>query len=302
MTDEDKTLLGFIGLGTMGEPMALNLLRSEHPLVVWNRSAEKMAILAQAGAQTARNPSELFGGAKTVFLMLASESAIDEVLGRGTSDFAPMVADHLIVNMGTPSPGYSEDLARDLRFAGARYVEAPVSGQRGPAQSGQLVAMLAGEGRDVEAVKPLLHYMCREVIMCGAVPKAVATKLASNVFVGTMMAALAESVNYARHLDVDLQTFLELMTTGPMASPLIRMKLPKLIEQDFSVQASIATVLATTELITSSASAKGVAVPLLALSGSLYEAARSLGYEGDDVTAVILALERMGDPSPDRDQ
>src|SRR3954469_9265668 len=99
--------IGFIGLGVMGQAMALNLRRAGTPLVVWNRSAEKSALLRAAGAVVAESAAEVFERARIVILMLADGSAIDAVLGRGTPRFAANVSDRLIVHMGTTSPDYS---------------------------------------------------------------------------------------------------------------------------------------------------------------------------------------------------
>ncbi|MCZ4610099.1 NAD(P)-binding domain-containing protein, partial [Streptomyces sp. Lzd4kr] len=84
--------VGFIGLGVMGQPMALNLARAGTPLVVWNRSTDRCAPLRAAGAEIAASPAEVFARADTVILMLADETALDTVLGRGTPDFAAHVA------------------------------------------------------------------------------------------------------------------------------------------------------------------------------------------------------------------
>src|ERR1700741_601613 len=176
-TDMD---IGFIGLGVMGTPMALNLARSGTPLVVWNRSADKAELLRDAGAAVAASPDEVFQRASIVILMLANEPAIDHTLGRGTSRFAANVAQHTIVNMGTTSPGYSHGLEAEIRAAGGSYVEAPVSGSRKPAEAAQLVAMLAGEHEAVERVRPLLQPMCHEAFVCGPVPGALLMKLAVN--------------------------------------------------------------------------------------------------------------------------
>lgn len=161
--------LGFIGLGVMGQPMALNLARAGVPLVVWNRSAARSEPLRAAGVAVARSPAELFGRARVVILMLAHEAAIDAVLGRGGPDFAAQVAGHTIVHMGTTSPDYSRGLEADVRAAGGGYVEAPVSGSRTPAEAGELVAMLAGEPAALEEVRPRLEPMCREIVVCGRV-------------------------------------------------------------------------------------------------------------------------------------
>jgi 3-hydroxyisobutyrate dehydrogenase len=137
--------IGFIGLGVMGQPMALNLARAGTALVVWNRSADSTEPLRAAGARIATSSTEVFKQARVVILMLADGAAIDAVLGRGTSEFAVNVAQHTIVHMGTTSPSYSLGLEAEIRAAGGSYVEAPVSGSRKPAEAGQLVAMLAGE-------------------------------------------------------------------------------------------------------------------------------------------------------------
>jgi 3-hydroxyisobutyrate dehydrogenase len=159
--------VGFIGLGSMGEPMALNLVRAGTKAIVWNRSPEKARTLAAAGAVVAADAAEVFARADTVILMLADGSAIDAVLDRRAPGFADRARDHTIVHMGTTSPAYSRGLEAALRSVGGRYVEAPVSGSRKLAEAGQLVAMLAGEANDVAIVRPLLKPMCREAIVCG---------------------------------------------------------------------------------------------------------------------------------------
>ena len=93
--------VGFIGLGVMGQPMALNLARSDTPLVVWNRSPERTQPLLDLGADVVETPKEVFDNASTVILMLANSDVMDQILGRGTPHFAELVADHTIVHMGT---------------------------------------------------------------------------------------------------------------------------------------------------------------------------------------------------------
>ncbi len=128
--------IGFIGLGTMGAPMALNLLKGGTPLTVWNRSEGPISPLAEAGATVASDPDHLFAQCRTVILMLANEAATDAVLGRGTSDFLTRVNGRTIVAMGTMPPEYSQALGQDIKATGGAYVEAPVSGSRKPAEAG----------------------------------------------------------------------------------------------------------------------------------------------------------------------
>jgi 3-hydroxyisobutyrate dehydrogenase len=283
--------LGFIGLGTMGEPMALNLAKAGTPLAVWNRSAAKTDALRDTGAHVVATPDELFHETRIVILMLADDAAIDSILGRGRPDFAAKVAEHTIVHMGTTSPEYSRGLEEDIRAAGGFYVEAPVSGSRKPAETGELVAMLAGEPAAVAAVRPLLVPMCRETIVCGTVPNALLMKLAVNLFLIAMVTGLAEAVHFAQRHSLDLDQLLAVLDAGPMASNVSRIKAQKLIAQDFAVQASISNVLENNRLIAEAARKSGIASPLLDVCYALYGETQALGHGEADMAAVVRAIE-----------
>jgi 3-hydroxyisobutyrate dehydrogenase len=167
-----STPVGFIGLGNMGEAMALNLARAGTPLLVWNRTRSKCGILAEAGAAVAEHPAQVFAPCDVVMLMLVDGAAMDAVLERGDRGFDARVKGRTVINMATTAPGYSRALEADVRAQGGRYVAAPVSGSRKPAEAGQLVAMLAGEPEDVASVRSLLAPMCRDAIVCGPTPNA----------------------------------------------------------------------------------------------------------------------------------
>jgi len=157
--------IGFIGLGTMGEAMALTLVKAGTRLLVWNRTRARAETLAAAGADVAGEAADVFARSATVFLMLVDGGAIDTVLDRGGAAFAARVTGRTVVHMGTTSPAYSRELEADIRSVGGRYVEAPVSGSRKPAEAGQLVAMLAGDAAAIADARPLLTPMCRETMI-----------------------------------------------------------------------------------------------------------------------------------------
>ncbi len=283
--------IGFIGLGAMGEPMALNLVRAGAALLVWNRSSAKAEVLRAAGAQIAADAAEVFARSSIVIMMLAHGEAIDGVLERGRPAFAARVAGRTVVHMGTTAPSYSCALEADIRAAGGRYVEAPVSGSRKPAESGQLVAMLAGDTDAVAAVRPLLAPMCRESIVCGAVPNALLMKLSVNLFLISMVTGLAEAVHFASRQGLDLHQLLAVLNAGPMASDVSRVKAAKLVGRDFAVQASIDNVLENNRLIAEAARAAGIASPLLDVCHALYGETRVLDLGDADMVAVLEAIE-----------
>ncbi|WP_086793689.1 NAD(P)-dependent oxidoreductase [Streptomyces thermovulgaris] len=292
--------IGFIGLGVMGQPMALRLARSGTPLVVWNRTASRTAPLRAAGAEAAADPGEVFARADVVFLMLADDRATDAVLGRGGPDFAARVAGRVVVHMGTTSPAYSRALEADVRAAGGSYVEAPVSGSRVPAENGRLVAMLAGEERAVETVRPLLAPLCQETFVCGPVPDALLMKLSVNLFLITLVTGLTEAFHFAERQGLDRRLLLDVLDAGPMASPVSRMKAPKLLAGDFEVQAAVLDVLKNNRLIAEAARASGTASPLLDVCHALFEETVSLGHGGEDMVAVLRAIEARTAAGPAR--
>lgn len=283
--------IGFIGLGLMGRPMALNLVRAGTPLVVWSRTAAGPEELRAAGARVAASAAEVFARAEIVILMLSGEEAVDAVLQRGTPAFAGHVAGRTLVPMGTTSPSYSAGLEADVRAAGGRYVEAPVSGSRVPAEEGRLVAMLAGEPAAVETVRPLLAPMCHETTVCGLVPDALRMKLAVNLFLITMVTGLAEAVHFAERNGLDLRRFRSVLDAGPMASVVSRGKAHKLAGGDFAAQAAAADVLTNNRLVAEAAREAGLASPLLDVCHELFGETVAQGHGASDMVAVIRAIE-----------
>jgi 3-hydroxyisobutyrate dehydrogenase len=292
MTRIPVAATGFIGLGTMGEPMALNLVKAGIPLVVWNRSASKCANLADAGAIVARDVEDLFTRCDVVILMLADSASFDAVLARGTSAFARRVEGRTLINMATVPPAYSKMLEADTRAAGGRYVEAPVSGSRQPAEAGQLVTMLAGETEDVAAARTLLTPISRQSFVCGAVPSALRMKLAVNLFLITLVTGLAEATHFADRHGLDLAKFAEVLDAGPMASDVSRIKAAKLLKQEFTRQAGISDVLKNNRFVVEAAREARIASPLIDACFALYGETEALGFGDDDMVAVIRAIEQ----------
>ncbi|QIF03347.1 NAD(P)-dependent oxidoreductase [Roseimicrobium sp. ORNL1] len=283
--------VGFIGTGTMGEPMAMNLVKAGTPLIVWNRSSNKARGLASAGATVVGDSDEVFVRCEIIFLMMGTPEAIDAVLKRGEREFPARVRGHTIVILGTPPPEYSKSLEAEIRAAGGSFVEAPVSGSRAPAEAGRLVGILAGEHDVVDRVRPLLSPMCHRSFYCGAVPKALHMKLAINLYMIAMVAGLVESVHFAARHGVDLAQFMAILDAGPMASPLSRIKASKLVERDFSVQAAAEVVLENTHLISAAARQAHISTPLLDTCHQLLEEAVEQGFGSEDLVAMLRALE-----------
>ena len=292
-------VVGFLGVGVMGAPIAGHMLRAGTPLVVWNRTAERCEPLRAAGADVAESAQELIGQADVIFAMLIDEAATDAVLGRGTPRFAAL-AGKTLVHLGTTSPRYSAGLERDVIAAGGQYVEAPVSGSRRPAEAGELVAMYAGDPAAIAEVQPFLAPACASSVVCGPVPAGLTMKLAVNTFLISVMTGLAESFHFAARHGLDLALLKQILDAGQMASKLSLVKTSKLLTDDFQAQAAITDVHQNTRLITDAARAAGISSPLLDVCRELFAEAEQLGHGGLDMAAVVKAIAARDGESPYR--
>ena len=285
--------IGFIGLGAMGEPMALNLVKAGHCLVVWNRNAQRSRILAEAGAVVATGPGEVFARCGIILTMLTDGKALDQVLGRGTADFGPQVKGRLLVNLATNSAAYAKGLEAALLAEGGRYVEAPVSGSRVPAESGQLVAMVAGAPGEVEQVMPLLGPLCRQVVPCGLVPGGTLMKFATLIVNIATITAIAEALQFAGRQGLDLERFNEVLLQGPLASDVARVKAPKLAHRDFTPQAALRNAAESNRLVVEAAREAGIPTPLVDACLDMYRRALAQGLGDEDMVAVAKTYEGM---------
>jgi 3-hydroxyisobutyrate dehydrogenase len=292
---EQRPLVGFLGLGVMGQPMAANLARAGTSLLVWNRDPARTRPLAELGAGGAPGPAEVLRQAEVVLLMLSDGAAIDQVLGRDTPAFAGNVAGRTLVQMGTTSPEYSAQLAADIGAAGGQYVEAPVSGSRGPAEAGELVVLLAGEPAAVARVAPLLKPLGRQLVECGPVPRALLMKLAVNTFLITMVTGLAEAYHLADRFGLDRERFAAVLEAGPMASRVSVRKAAKLVAGDYAVEAAMADVLKNNQLVAEAARRRQLASPLLDVCHALFDEAVAAGLGGQDMAAVLRSIEARTD-------
>ncbi|KAJ6789443.1 hypothetical protein PWT90_00244 [Aphanocladium album] len=274
--------VGFMGLGFMGTPMALNLARN-FQLTVWNRTAAKCDPFKATTAAIADTPAAVLRQSDVVFTMLFNEAAYRAILDK---DFTDALRGKTIINTSSVSEAFSKYLDEQVRKAGGRFLEMPVSGSRVPAEQGQLVGMLAGDRDEAQRVDPLLKTITKAAVYCGEIGMGLRTKFATNLFLITMTAGLAESMNLARAQGLDVNAFGQVLDAGPMASAYSKLKVAKMIAEDWSPQAAIADCYNLTELVQDAAGEVGAQTPLMTVCNALYKDAVSRGFGGDDMIAI----------------
>lgn len=285
--------IGLIGLGTMGVPMARNIAAAGLKLIVFNRSPGPLRQFEGTGVRIASSVQDVFDHADRIVLMLNTEAAFDAVLSRKGGAFGVAFPGRTIVNTATLTPKYSAALGRDIENAGGVYVEAPVSGSRAPAESGDLLVMTAGDEDDVERADPIFRAIGRETVYCGAVPNAMAMKSASNVLLAGIMGGLAEAINFARGMGLGLEIFSKVILGGPMANDFLRMKLPRAMAEDYTPQAAVRNVADALDVMIETARASNIEIPQAVAMRESCEKALEMGLGEEDILALVKALGVM---------
>jgi len=286
--------IGVIGIGVMGEPMARNLHKAGHSVTVYNRTASRCDGLRALGIAVAETARQAIEASDAIVLMVPSHVEVDQALQRTANGaIAAPVKGKTIVLMSTIAPAYSAELAANLAAAGARYVEAPVSGSKQPAETGQLVILAAAaEPWHIDDVQPLFDAVGKKTVRCGPIPTAMRMKLANQLLLIAYFEAITEATHFAAGLGLDVAQFLEMAQAGPLANDVLRMKAPKMLADDFAQQAPIRHVAKDIGLVCDEAAQRGLWVPVAEVNRTLFSEAMECGQSQDDVVGIVKILRK----------
>lgn len=282
--------IGFMGLGTMGLPMAINAAKAGLDLMVYNRTGSKAGPVLQAGAKAADSPEALLDWSEALVMMLTGPQAMEETLGVLLSRKPELFKGKLVVNMGTNPPSYAKDLEGRLQAVGAAFVDSPVFGSKEPAEQGALIVLASGPVGALERMAPLYDAVGDKTINCGEVPKASMMKLAVNLVTVAAGEGLAEGVHFAQKGGLDLQTFLGLILNGPVGNAFFAMKAEKYLKEDYSEQASIGTVHEMLKHVVDTAHDLKACIPNTLSNLNLITRAVNQGLAKEDACAIIKVL------------
>jgi len=216
--------VGFIGLGTMGEPMARNLIRAGHRLTVYNRTRQRADALGSEGARVADTPADAAADAEVLITMLADDRAARSVLlGAGpeqTSAIDALAPEAIHMSASTIGVECSKDLEREHRVRSQGYVAAPVIGRAEAARDKALWIIAAGEPGSIERCRPLMEALGRGITVVGEEPwKANLTKIAVNFMLATVLESFGEAYAMLEKSGLDPHSFLDVVNNGAFRSP-----------------------------------------------------------------------------------
>lgn len=225
------TTVAVLGTGYMGAPMARNIAAAGHAVRVWNRSRDRAAPVADAGATVAVSPADAVRGADIVITMLSDGPVVAEVIDAAADGLA---AGAVWLQMSTVGGRWAADLADRADELGVTYVDAPVLGTRHPAETGELVVLASGADEVRDRVAPVFDAVGSRTMWLDGRTDASRLKLVINAWIAALTGALAESVALAEHLDVDPRLFLQAIDGGAVGAAYAQIKGPMMIEGDYA--------------------------------------------------------------------
>ena len=199
----DKPMIGFIGLGIMGKPMARNLLKAGYPLIVHNRSRGAVEELAKEGAKTAANSKEVAGQSEVLITMLPDSPDVELVYAGENGVFAGVKSGTLLIDMSSISPVAARKLAAEADKRGCDMLDAPVSGGEAGAIGATLSIMIGGKTSAVERAMPIFQALGKNIVHVGDAGAGQVTKAANQMVVGTTIAIVSEALVLAAKAGVD---------------------------------------------------------------------------------------------------
>jgi len=229
------TRVGVAGLGRMGSVLGARLLAVGHEVVVWNRSPGPVATLVAAGARAAGSPAELAAATDVVVDLVFDDEAVRRVWLGPDGLLAADVTGTLLIESSTVAAATVAEVGAAGRAAGAAVVDLPVSGTVAPARAGALLGLAGGSGPDVERAAAVFAVWCRRVVHLGPAGSGIATKLALNMGMACLWAALAESYALAESAGVSRAAFTEVLVDSPLAGPSVTGKAPLLRTREVPV-------------------------------------------------------------------
>lgn len=293
--------IGFIGLGHMGAPMALNLLKAGHDVHAFDLSEDALRLVKDGGAQVAASPRDAAAGAAFVVTMLPAAAHVRAVLTQENGVLAGLAAGAMVIDSSTIDPASAQAFGELVRGGGGAFVDAPVSGGTGGAAAGTLTFMVGGDDADYARAKPVLAAMGKNIVHCGATGMGQVAKVCNNLVLGITMAGVSEAMALGASLCIDPKVLAGIIntSTGRCWSSDTYNPYPGVIETAPSSRGytgGFGTDLMLKDLGLANDAAKQARQPVYlgALAQQLYQTMSSRGDGKLDFSAVIRLYRPLG--------
>ena len=285
--------VAFIGLGTMGAPMAQNLLKAGHEVIVHNRTRDREAPLAEMGAQRAASPQESAASAEAIVTCVSDSPDVQAVvLGEGGVIHGAN-AGSLVIDMSTISPTVTRQIAQELNQRGIAMLDAPVSGGSEGAKQGTLSIMIGGEAADVERAKPLLQAMGQTITHVGPIGAGQLTKAINQIIAAGTYWAVAEGMSLGLKAGLDMDKLVQAVGSGAAGSWGLTNRSGNMIRNEYPLGFRMRLHRKDLVIALETARELGVTLPVAAYVEQVENGLIARGYGDDDISAIARSVREQ---------
>jgi 3-hydroxyisobutyrate dehydrogenase-like beta-hydroxyacid dehydrogenase len=292
-TTNTKAAIGFIGLGLMGRPMAMNLLKAGHPLTVWNRTASRADELVAAGATLTKSPKEVAASADVLITIVSDPPALESILwgpdakSQDSGALSGLKPGSIYIDSSTISPALVGKIAAACADRKIRFLDAPVTGGDWGAKKGELIFMVGGEADTLKAVEPILGVMGKRWFHLGPNGAGQTIKLAMNLILALQVDALAEGLALVTRTGLAGEKLVEVLQSSMGRSGLLDVKAPNLLKGEYKPSFPLRLMHKDLSLALDLANQLGVALPATAAARETYSYVKGSTKEDLDYSAVM---------------
>lgn len=283
--------VGLIGLGLMGRPMGMNLLKAGHSLTVWNRTPSRADELVASGAVLARTPREVAAASDVLLTIVSDPPALESVLwgrdGKDDGALAGLQAGSIYIDSSTVSPALEKKVAAACQERGVRFLDAPVTGGDWGAREGNLVFMIGGDAATLKEVEPILRVMGKKWFHLGPNGAGQTIKLAMNAILALEVGAVAEAIGLVTRAGLAGEQLFEVLQASMGRSGLLDLKTPLMLKGDYKPSFPLRLMHKDLGLALELANQLGVALPTTAAAREVYNYVKGEAKEDLDYSAVM---------------
>ena len=283
--------VGFLGLGTMGTPMATNVAKAGFPLTVWNRTPSKVEPLLRVGAKAGKSPAHVAADSDVIITMVSRPQDVEAVVLGPQGVLEGLRSGAVLIDMSTVSPTTSRTLAGAATTKHAEFLDAPVVGSKGPATAGALVILVGGLPSTLERVRPVLGAMGKTIIHAGSIGTGAVLKLATNLMLAHLAAGFAEGLLLIQRAGVDPKKYLDVLEASTFRSPWYQTKGVGMIARDFSAHFALKHMHKDLRLMEELAREVKAVLPITRAIERLFEQSEASGQADLDYSAILAQLE-----------
>ncbi len=287
--------IGFIGLGAMGSRIAARLIQAGHQVYGTNRTPEKAQPLIDRGLQWLDTPREVAAAADVVFTMVTDDDALKAISDGPDGLLAGLAPGKVYVDMSTVSPQASRVLSARVAEGGAQMLDAPVSGSIPQAETGTLAIMVGGNRDAFAAVEPVLRDLGQAVTYIGPNGQGLVMKLAINISLAVQTIAFSEGLLLAERDGIDPKLAAEVMSTSPIGSPMLKARVPLLLDLPDQAWFDVAMMHKDIRLARQTGAELASLSPSAAVADDLLTKAEELGYTHRDIAGLHNVLATLSD-------